>query len=307
METRRNRFERDTKNPPPMASDPTPRDVRMIASVDRNKLLNSKQISALFAASPSNRKRILNRLCKLHHHGYLERRRGMANDPIVYGLGLRGSRYLGERPGFTRARAAQAERTRKITRHYEAHALGISEFMVAQELSCRARRSTRVIHPEEFLQRAKRKRLAWPVPVPHQGRVEEHWLIPDRLYGLLHTAAGQGSRRFYCLEIDRGTMPVVRSNPNQTSYIRKLLAYSYTHAQDLLYKNYGIERFQVLTFTTSKERIRNMIDAYREHIPRQLRRPNIFLFAESSAIELDTVVFGIEWQNAAGKPARLTV
>jgi hypothetical protein len=31
-----------------------------------------------------------------------------------------------------------------------------------------------------------------------------------------------------CLEVDRGIMPVVRSNPNQTSYIRKLLAYSPT-------------------------------------------------------------------------------
>ena len=102
-------------------------------------------------------------------------------------------------------------------------------------------------------------------------------------------------------------MPVVRSKPNQTSYIRKLLAYSYTHAQDLLYKHYGIERFQVLTLTTSQERIRTMIAAYREHIPRQLRRPNLSLFAESSAIELDTNVFGIDWRNAAVKPARLTV
>ena len=63
----------------------------------------------------------------------------------------------------------------------------------------------------------------------------------------------------------------------------------------------------MLTLTTSQERIRNMIDAYRDHIPRQLRRPNLFLFAESSAIELDTDVFGIEWQNANGKPAKLTV
>ena len=110
-----------------------------------------------------------------------------------------------------------------------------------------------------------------------------------------------------CLEVDRGTMPIVRSNPNQTSSIRKLLAYSHTHAQDLLHERYGIERFQGLTLTTSKERIRTMIDSYRDHVPRQLRRPNLFLFTESSEIELDTDVFDIEWQNAAGKPDRLTV
>ncbi len=55
------------------------------------------------------------------------------------------------------------------------------------------------------------------------------------------------------------------------------------------------------------ERIRTMIAAYREHIPRPLRRPNLFLFAELAAIDLDTDVFALDWQNAAGKPARLTV
>ena len=104
-------------------------------------------------------------------------------------------------------------------------------------------------------------------------------MIPDRLDGLQRSAGGKGSCRFFCLEIDRGTMPVVRSDPNQTSFIRKLIAYSHTHARDLLHKHYGIERFQVLTLTTSKERIRTMIDAYREHIPRSLRRPNLFLFS----------------------------
>ena len=110
-----------------------------------------------------------------------------------------------------------------------------------------------------------------------------------------------------CLEVDRGTMPVVRSNPNQTSYIRKLLAYSHTHGQDLLYEHYGIERFRVLTPTTSRERIRTMIDAYRDHVPRKLRRPNLFLFAELTAIDLDTDELALDWQKAAGKPARLTV
>ncbi len=100
-------------------------------------------------------------------------------------------------------------------------------------------------------------------------------------------------------------MPVVRSNPYQTSYLRKMLAYSHTHARDVLYREFGIDRFQVLTLTTSKERIRTMQDAYRKHIPRDLRRPNLFLFAELSEIDLDTDVFALPWQNANGKPAKL--
>lgn len=48
-------------------------------------------------------------------------------------------------------------------------------------------------------------------------------------------------------------------------------------------------------------------DAYRDHIARKLRRPNLFLFEELAAIDFDTEVSALDWQNAAGKPARLTV
>ena len=162
-----------------------------------------------------------------------------------------------------------------------------------------------MIQPAEILADATAIRLAWPVPIPSKGREVTPWVIPDRLYGLHSTE--QGSRRYFCLEVDRGTMPVVRSNPYQSSYLRKMLAYSHTHARDVLYREFGIDRFQVLTLTTSKERIRTMQDAYREHIPRELRRPNLFLFAELAATDLDTDVFALTWQNANGKPTKLTV
>ncbi len=49
-----------------------------------------------------------------------------------------------------------------------------------------------------------------------------------------------------------------------------------------------------------------MIDAYRDHVPRKLRRPNLFLFAELAAIDLDTDVFALDWQNANGHPTKLS-
>ena len=75
----------------------------------------------------------------------------------------------------------------------------------------------------------------------------------------------------------------------------------------MLYREFGIERFQVLTLTTSKERIRTLQDPYRRHIPHELRRPNLFLFAELAEIDLDTDVFAPTWQNANGKPTRLLI
>lgn len=50
-----------------------------------------------------------------------------------------------------------------------------------------------------------------------------------------------------------------------------------------------------------------MIGAYHDHVPRKLRRPNLFLCAELATIDLDTDVFALDWQTAAGKPARLIV
>ena len=303
----RPRFEQDTDNPPPMADPPTGRDHEFIVAADRHDFLTSHHFAALFASSPTNYKRVLNRLRLLTHNGYLQRRKRRANLPMLYALGSRGARHLGKRPGTTRARAAQVERARGITRDHERHALRITDFMVAQELSCRRHPMHRMIHPDELLEGSPRTRLAWPVPFPSQGREVTSWAIPDCLYGLHSTEGGQGKKRHICLEIDCGTMPVVRSNPYQTSYLRKMLTYAHTKARDLLYREFGVERFDVLTLTSSLERIHTMQKAYREHVPRHLRRPNLFKFGLLSEIDLDTDVFELALQNANGKPARLAV
>ena len=54
-------------------------------------------------------------------------------------------------------------------------------------------------------------------------------------------------------------------------------------------------------------------DATNDQLKRAYRKlamrhhPNLFLFTELSAIDLDTDVFALTWQNANGKPTKLTV
>lgn len=47
-------------------------------------------------------------------------------------------------------------------------------------------------------------------------------VIPDGLFGL---AFADGTASYFMLEIDRGTMPVVRKGTNRTSFARKLKTY----------------------------------------------------------------------------------
>ena len=87
------------------------------------------------------------------------------------------------------------------------HALGIADFMVAQELSCRGRGILRLIHPEHIRRTANRTALAWPVRVPWRGREIDHLLLPDRLYGL--RGQGKGSARADGQELDERPRIVV--------------------------------------------------------------------------------------------------
>jgi hypothetical protein len=47
-------------------------------------------------------------------------------------------------------------------------------------------------------------------------------VVPDLVFAL---DLADGSRRNFIVEIDRGTMPILRSDPDQTSFARKMRVY----------------------------------------------------------------------------------
>lgn len=190
--------------------------------------------------------------------------------------------------------AKWGEKNRAIGRMYLAHALLVSDVMVSLELACR-QHGIRLLHEDE---------LNLPVEAPLHWRVKlrdgtKLGVVPDRVFALEYTDQnGQVQRIYYFLEADRGTMPVVRQKLSQTSFYRKRLGYEATWANKIHQRRLGINRFRVLTVTTSAPRIKSMLNA----CARLQRGHGLFLFADDSVLQKD--LLSTVWQN--GKTATLS-
>src|ERR1039457_2995171 len=270
----------------------TARDHKIIRLIHRHRFLRSHQIIALVGGSAQNLSR---RLQWLFHHGYLERPRAQlqyyersGSQTIAYGLGNKSGSLLQLNP------AAWGEKNRGIGRIYLAHALLVSDVMVALELACR-QRGIRLLHEDE---------LNLPVEAPLHWRGKNRGgtrlgVIPDRVFALEYKDQnGQVQRVYYFLEADRGAMPVVREKLTQTSFYRKLLAYEATWTNKVHQRHLGIPRFRVLTVTTSPARVKSLLDA----CSRLLRGHGLFLFADQSVLQKD--LLAAFWQ--CGKAAAMS-
>jgi hypothetical protein len=158
--------------------------------------------------------------------------------------------------------------------------------MVAVELACRKQPGIKFLKLDEGAN-PKRGPLQWKVDF---GKGIKCGVIPDQVFGLEFN----GKRCWYFLEADRATMPVTRRNADQTSFMRKLLAYEATWARKIRERDLGIQRFRVLTVTTTQKRVRTMIEACREL--KQGR--GLFLFTEAETLQAQPDFFTIQWQTA---------
>ena len=264
---RRTRFERE--RPPGLVI--TDRDIAILEATGRHRFVRSTHLQALMPEEPPAK--ILRRLHKLYHNGYLDRPRaqidyhqgGGGSKPMVYGLTSRGERLLAEETGKSPRR-----RDTNTTRLFLEHTLAVTDFMVSLEGACRERGDIRIIEPAEILARASDQVKRQSNPFMWETRVrwggEEHRIhvAPDKVFGI---EDADGSRRYYFLEMDRGTMPVARGDLRRTSLLRKFLSYDATFRDKLYRSLYGLPGFQVLTVTTSEKRSANCIHVLRNWIP----------------------------------------
>jgi hypothetical protein len=100
-------------------------------------------------------------------------------------------------------------------------------------------------------------------------------LVPDFAFGL---TLAESSRRHFMVEIDRGTMPVVRSDSfRQTSFEEKMRAYLTAHAAKQHERQFGWKTFRVLTVTTDHHRMQSMMEALRKlRVPHSPGAPLFF-------------------------------
>ncbi len=144
----------------------------------------------------------------------------------------------------------------------------------------RARSGIKVITAEDMIAAAPRRLPAMNpfslnTKLSDHGVVREAAIIPDIVFGL---ELADGSRRNFMVEIDRGTMPVRRSDPEQTSIERKMRVYLAAHAAKQHREQFGWANFRALIVTTDQHRIGSMIDALRRLRVSRGVGPALFLF-----------------------------
>ena len=126
-------------------------------------------------------------------------------------------------------------------------------------------------------------------------------IIPDIVFGL---ELPDGGRRNFLVEIDRGTMPVRRSDPEQTSIERKMRVYLAAHAAKQHREQFGWANFRVLIVTTDQRRIGSMIDAGRRLRVLRGVGPALFLFNTFDTLRT-TDPFACEWLDGNRQTAKL--
>ncbi|PPQ17844.1 hypothetical protein CV770_18695 [Bradyrhizobium sp. AC87j1] len=304
---RRPRFRRSSEAIPFRITDG---DVLILGQLARYRFLRSAHIAALVDRSLD---RTNDRLCRLYHAGYVDRPRAQldyyptsGSTPMVYALGDLGAQLLSER-GAEFANLEWSRKNREAGRPFIEHQLEIVEFHIALERSTRGRSDVRLIHPEEIIAsspertRKKRNPFALRATISQSERAHDLAVVPDLVFGLMFP---DGSRRCFMVEIDRGTMPISRSDFRQTSFERKMHAYLTAYGQGEHTKHFGWKTFRVLVVTTNQQRTRSMIERLQQLNVQESPGPSLFLFSLANELQRNDP-FTHFWQDGSGRATRL--
>ncbi len=250
----------------------TERDLEVFRLLTRYRFLRSTHLHA-FAGGRSD-KRFVERLGDLYHEGgYIDRPKQQWQAinarymPAVYELGEAGRTVLAQYGA-----APAGRHGRRLSRHYH-HELMICDILSSIEIGARADPSLRFISWPEILAspkmpettRSAARPMAARVPITHaalgagKSHRMERPLLPDALFGLEYTARGTKQYRFFALEADRNTEPIVRSNLRQSSYLRKILQYREIVARSVYKTLWGLPNLLVLNVTINDRHRRNIM------------------------------------------------
>ena len=300
---RRPRFHRASEPPPFRLTDD---DLAIIRLVAQHRFLRSPQIATLVGRSLD---RTNDRLCRLFHAGYVDRPKAQleyyptkGSSPIVYALADLGAQLLTQRDRMQPGNGEWGRKNREAGRPFIDHQLEITDFWVSLERAAQGRTDVQLIHPDELIAtfpeqtRQARSPLSMRVKLSDEGAEHEIGIVPDFAFGLRLAA---GRRRCFMVEIDRGTMPILRSDLRQTSFARKMQGYLAAYAAKQHETRFGWKTFRVLTVTTDDQRMRSMQEA-----SRHLDVPNspgaaLFLFATRSSLHTSDPL-SHRWRDSNG-------
>lgn len=240
----------------------TPRDLAIFTALAEYRYLRSTYLHAF--AGGKSATRFVERLGDLFHQGFIGRPEKQwdfaqaRHRPVMHEL-ARGARCALDEAG----QEILPRTYLSATAHRQfGHAVMICESLASIELATRARSDLRFISWAEILRRAPAATRA--SPAPFRIPTGEGAVIPDGVFGLEYLSQGERTYRFFAVEVDRGTMPVERTDPRQSSYLAKLTGYREIVANHLAKRWWGISTLLVLTLTNSPERLRSVLQTSRE-------------------------------------------
>lgn len=281
-------------------------DIEIVRQLARHRFLRSTHIATLVNRSVD---RTNDRLERLYHAGYIDRPRAQldyywksGSAPLIYALADNGARLLVERDGASFANPEWSRKNREAGRPFIEHQIEIADFQVALHRAVHDRGDVQLLSADDILAaapavtREARNPFLLRAKLSHQGWTREMGVVPDLVFGLKFA---DGSRRCFMVEIDRGTMPITRSDINQTSFERKMRVYLTAYAAGQHARQFGWKAFRVLALTSDNRRIENMIDTARSlRIPRS---PGASLFFFASLDDLSRFPLVSGWQDGMGR------
>ena len=307
---RSTRLPRFHRAPEPPRFQITESDIDIVRLLARHRFLRSTHIAALVGRSLD---RTNDRLSKLFHAGYVDRPRAQldyyprGSAPIVYALANRGARLLIERDGIDFPKVEWSRKNRSAGRPFIDHQLEIMDFYVALQCAMRDRSDIRLIRPTEMTATFPDQSFdpgrpfALRAAVRSKGAQRVVRVIPDLAFGI---QLPDGSRRCFMVEIDRGTMPISRSDFGQTSFEQKMRAYLHAHAAKEHQRQFGWRTFRVLTITSEPQRLHTMLDALRMVRPASSPGRSLFFFTTRRDL-LASDPLSHAWRDGLGRDVRL--
>jgi Replication-relaxation len=242
------------------------RDISIFQLLGRYRYLRSTFIHAFVGGDKTQ---LLKRLGNLFHESYLDRPRqqweavNARYQPAVYEIGERALEALRAGGLIDPAAVVGIARSRTGAQRQFAHSLMICDILASIELATKHSPKLRFIPWQEIIAKAPESTrssmnpfqipvsISYTFPGTKKTRQLDTKLIPDGLFGLQYIIDGSKSYRFFAIEADRNTMPISRSDLDQTSYLRKILAYRQIVAHNIHKTHFGVPNLLVLNVTTN--------------------------------------------------------
>jgi len=218
--------------------DLTHRDEVILRTLYKYRFLTTEHLQVL--TSTDSKWGMNKRLRLLYDHKYVDRPKAQkaifshaSKRPTVHALGNEGARLLSSHFGIAMPPTVYwTEKNRRVREKHIEHTLGISDFMVGMEQVCRDVGNVRIIDKDEILAQSPthtkqaKDPFRWKTTVHAQGQAYDISIVPDYVFGLEYLDEPEGKNKaFFFVEVDRATMPVVRRDIMQTSFLRKMQSY----------------------------------------------------------------------------------